>query len=487
MPDILFIGDLVARATFLGCFLILFISQLFQMTKRPTNPKFLLIAMGMGVIAFILLFIEAILWEMDPIDENRAINYIFAFIFLQFYAYFWYLHYESIVNVILPRNRILMSLPILLLNGTAACLHFLGINLGGAQLVARIALLTWLLLCGLIIAVILTNDLLELKKIPPSELGAIVIQSAGAAFLLIETFFSTVGAYDKSASSLLVTLGICVFFIGIFSLLATYLLLNPSHIQFPSLQHDYYSKMQGAFVDQKAKIAAQIDEFVATTATELVPKKLPSTAIFILIYILNSEDFTSYAKSIETDLNLGKSTVSYNLNLLEKEGLIVRRIVSLQDDQRVKAVKVVEKGIMFLFSFYLQLERQFRPSQRLGSFFMKEYAEELVDEALNVVLDGFAFAKKPLLESLTTENLLDDAVPIKPTQILSPKKIFDLPHHLQGTALGVITLQEGTLEEITTESGLDLDRTRRDLNQLRGLGFVGVKLKGGKITYFCSV
>ncbi|MHA2232691.1 MAG: MarR family transcriptional regulator [Candidatus Hodarchaeales archaeon] len=68
----------------------------------------------------------------------------------------------------------------------------------------------------------------------------------------------------------------------------------------------------------------------------------------------------SYAKSIETTLNLNKSTVSYNLSLLEKENLVERRSEHLEEDQRLKAIVLASGGLDYLYAVFMQLERFFK-------------------------------------------------------------------------------------------------------------------------------
>ncbi|MFW9914522.1 MAG: hypothetical protein ACFFGZ_02830 [Candidatus Thorarchaeota archaeon] len=486
MPDLFFFVELAIESVFLTAFSFLFIIQLQQIQKKAINTRFFLVAMLMGSVAFGILLLDTILWEIDPSEENRIAFILLVIIFLQLFAIFWYGHYESMVNVVLPKMQVLAPLTLVILNLGILGLHLLESDFESVTLAMQIAFLTWIPICSVIIAIIMRNDLIELKRIPMIEVVAIGIQLGSAAVLLAEGLLYALGLYDKDISSLLTLLGLLIFFVGLLILLINYLFLNPPHVQLPSLQHEYFTKMRAAFADQKGKIGAQIDDFISTSVTELVPKKLPSTAIFILIQILNSEDFTSYAKSIEENINLSKSTVSYNLALLEKEGLIERKTISLQDDQRVKAVTICEKGFDYLFSFYLQLEGHFKPTRPLGIHFMKEYVEGLVDDALNVVLDGFTTSPKTRIEGLSAERLSEEALSLKPTKVLSPKEIFYLPHQFQATALAIVTLQEGTLEEIAAESGLDQDRTQKHLARLREMGFVGVKMSAGRPTYYCS-
>ncbi|MHA2495164.1 MAG: hypothetical protein ACXAEI_06735 [Candidatus Hodarchaeales archaeon] len=124
---------------------------------------------------------------------------------------------------------------------------------------------------------------------------------------------------------------------------------------------------------------------------------------------------------------------------------------------------------------------------KLGMRFMKEYGEVLADEMLSVPLDTFAPFKKTIYEVVTSETVTDDMKSIKPTKMLSTGEIFSLPHYLQSTALAMISLQEADEAEIAEESGSDPDAAKKNLDELRELGFIGVKMRSGKTTYFCSI
>ncbi len=70
---------------------------------------------------------------------------------------------------------------------------------------------------------------------------------------------------------------------------------------------------------------------------------------------------------------------------------------------------------------------------------------------------------------------------------LSTGEIFNLPHHLQTTALAMVLLQEGTVNEITQESDNTLDVTQKNLATLYEMGFIGVKQKNGNTINFCLI
>lgn len=382
MPDILDFIDLAVKLLLVTVFFILFVVQLSQMRNKPKplKPWYFVIAMLMGGIGFSILIIDTILWEVNPIDKNRIVFMIFVFVLLQLFGYFWYLHYESIISVTIPKKRNLFFASLVISNLVISALYFLGFNLGLyspfteiwdflgisthegriVTIVSHISFAGWVSAYGIVIFIIISHNLIELKKISTTELVSIAIQFVAVTFLLLEDVLVTLNFYEDDTREVLITTGLLVLFIGLLSLLSSYLLFQPSHVQSPSIQHDYYEKLRYAFIDQKVHTAAEVDSSEPIVITELTPTKLPSTAIFILIHVLNSQAFTSYAKAIENDLNLNKSTVSYNLTLLEKNLLIERKTENLDEDQRLKAIIIGSKGIEYLFSVYLQLEKYFK-------------------------------------------------------------------------------------------------------------------------------
>ncbi|MHA2497425.1 MAG: MarR family transcriptional regulator [Candidatus Hodarchaeales archaeon] len=380
MPDILFFIDLGIKILLLTVFFNLFIIQLYQMKNRPMQSKFFTISMLMGTIGFVILVIDTILWEVNPIKENRIAFHVIIFVLLQVYAYFWYLHYEAIISVAIPKIRNFPLLFLAALSIIITVLYFIGVNLGLSRplsdlwsylgisthpgrvvtIVSHIAFLVWVSVCTIALYIIITSNLIELRKISTFELISIAIQLITTSFLLLEDLFITFSVYDRDMSNMLITIGLLVLFLGLLSLLLNYLLFDPPHVQSPSIQLEYYEKLQNIFSGQAAGTNNERSDSISASAPALAPKKLPSTALFILIHILNSNNSTSYARAIEENLNLSKSTVSYNLNLLENEYLIERKMENLQEDQRFKVVILRNKGMEYLLSVYLQLEKHFK-------------------------------------------------------------------------------------------------------------------------------
>ncbi|MHA2232690.1 MAG: hypothetical protein ACXAB4_09380 [Candidatus Hodarchaeales archaeon] len=301
MPDIFFLLDMALKLFILSVFFILFITQLSQIRNEPIRFKYILIAMLSGVLGFSILLLDTIFWEVNPNKENRRIFHVVVFVFLQVYAYFWYLHYESIISVRMPKRRNLPLLALVILNVTISSLYFLGFNLGLfselwdllgisthegriVTIVSHLAFFTWVPVCGIAIFIILGNGLVELRKISMIELAAIAIQFVASSFLLMDDIFITFSLYDKPTSELMVTIGLMVFFIGLLSLLLSYLVLNPSHVQSPSIQQEYYQQLHFAFSDRKFMAGAQ-GGAASTTAKSFPAQLFLSSFIFSTLRI----------------------------------------------------------------------------------------------------------------------------------------------------------------------------------------------------------
>ena len=123
--------------------------------------------------------------------------------------------------------------------------------------------------------------------------------------------------------------------------------------------------------------------------------------------------------------------------------------------------------------------------QTLGLRFMKEYGEVLLEQIYRPAL--FLPFKKTIHEIIQTVMVTDDSKLITPAKKLSTGEIFGLPHHLQATALAMVSLQEGTVEEIAKESGNTPDVTKKNLVALNERGLIGIKQKNDKTMYFCSL
>ena len=122
--------------------------------------------------------------------------------------------------------------------------------------------------------------------------------------------------------------------------------------------------------------------------------------------------------------------------------------------------------------------------QTLGLRFMKQYGETLIDWDSN--LDTFMPFKDTIKEIIEHGTTTDGSKSIIPSKKLSPSEIFSLPHHLQATALTIISLERGTIQEIADETDESVQSAESNLSSLLDLGFIG-KTKTNEIEiYFCS-
>jgi hypothetical protein len=123
--------------------------------------------------------------------------------------------------------------------------------------------------------------------------------------------------------------------------------------------------------------------------------------------------------------------------------------------------------------------------QILGFRFIKEYGEPLLS------IDRESNISNPFTETIhevLSENIiLDDSKSIPPSLKLSTGDIFNLPHYLQAIALAIVSLQEGTLEEIVIESGENLEIAKKSLLTLQQLGYIGISQRDGIKRYYCSL
>jgi hypothetical protein len=123
--------------------------------------------------------------------------------------------------------------------------------------------------------------------------------------------------------------------------------------------------------------------------------------------------------------------------------------------------------------------------QTVGLRFMKEFGEEIEEDQFDKLSsDRF---RKILFEIIGKDFASDESKLIRPTKKFGTGEIFDLPHKLQSTALALLSLQEGTMDEIAIESGLNRDEIQENLFSLQELGYVGNRSKNGNILFFCSL
>lgn len=122
--------------------------------------------------------------------------------------------------------------------------------------------------------------------------------------------------------------------------------------------------------------------------------------------------------------------------------------------------------------------------QIVGFRFINEYSDVLMRTDYRT--DVFETFKETIREIVPETVISDESKSIEPTIKLGTGEIFGLPTRLQKTALAMVSLRTGTLEDIVQENGDNITDVEQDLNTLQKMGFVGIKQSNGKTTYYCS-
>lgn len=197
--------------------------------------------------------------------------------------------------------------------------------------------------------------------------------------------------------------------------------------------------------------------------------------------IVLSENFQSF-EGISDDVILGRVLTA--IQDLTSE--------TIEKDTEISSVEI--KGLSFhirsfgLFRIVLVTEIPKNPQeimQVLGFRFINEYGNVLMQTDYNLsIFDQF---KETIEEIFPDKKIIDKSKLIKPTVKLSVGEIFNLPTHLQKTALTLISLQKASIEDIVQESGDNFTDAEKNLTSLQNMGFVGQKQINGKILFFCSI
>ena len=121
---------------------------------------------------------------------------------------------------------------------------------------------------------------------------------------------------------------------------------------------------------------------------------------------------------------------------------------------------------------------------RLGIQFMKDFGEQLIKDSLD--LNTFQPFSDTINEIVREELTIDNSKMIIPTKKFSSGELYQLPSHLQPTALAMIALKEGNVEEIASESEKSIEDTVDNLESLQDMGLIGKKVTNDHVSYFCS-
>ncbi|MHA1982808.1 MAG: hypothetical protein ACW967_00540 [Candidatus Hodarchaeales archaeon] len=121
----------------------------------------------------------------------------------------------------------------------------------------------------------------------------------------------------------------------------------------------------------------------------------------------------------------------------------------------------------------------------LGLRFLKEYGEQIIDLGVFDESD-FVHFKLVMKELISRDLSIDESSTINPSIKFTTGEIYGLESAIRPTALALISLREGTVNQIAKESGLDEEITNNNLDHLQEKGLVGKKNHKGEIKFFCS-
>ena len=399
--------SLVLSILIVGCFFLLLIMQIDQFANRKIENLFFIIALVAGTVGITSYIFEIILAITSPNDYITINLHSYLFFFFTVCFYFWYKHYQKIIifkerpsrfdflkrlNVIPHWLEPISTIDVLFFIGffidifyyLCFLLNIQGIfnffwdmvHLSNNQ-GRTVAILSHIAFMGgwvffYITYIIIVNNLVELNKVTLYELLAIISLGFSNVFLFINDLFLTFSVYHGDVGNLIVGLGLLVVFISLIMLLVNFIVLNPSHVQSPSLYKDIAELIRtidapgftnSEFISKN--IASQQLNSIAELESLNIPQKLNGTCIFILIYLMKNLKLKNLlAKDLEADLKLNKSTISYNLKILEKNEFVNRttpielKATNRMDDeldQRQKIISITEAGKDFLISLHQYL------------------------------------------------------------------------------------------------------------------------------------
>ena len=150
------------------------------------------------------------------------------------------------------------------------------------------------------------------------------------------------------------------------------------------------------------------------------------------------------------------------------------------------------KGVVYHLKYFGEIqvvivtnsdERPIKAMNRLGLHFLKDYGEKLSGRWTG---DVSMFEKfESTVESVVDAYFeFDRSFSIDPSKRLTTTLLFSLKKELKNTAIALVTLKEGTVEQIAEESGEDTTTVIDNLAELQNLGYIGVKKGRVEKIYF---
>lgn len=415
MIDPILASSLVLSILIVGSFFLLLIMQVNSYANKKMENPFFIIAVVSGSIG-ITAYIFAVIISFNNSSNVELINNLHSYLFFFFTIcfYFWYKHYQKIITLNekstlkqLDFLKELNFIPNWMYPVTLIDILFvlgLGIDIGyyilyllhlnlivfgiiwnllkisntDGRMVTVFSVIAFLsgLIFFYISYIIINNNLIELNKVPIFELLSILSLGFSNVFLFINDIFITFSVYPLEINNLVVGIGLLIIFFSLIMLLANYILLNPSHVSSPSLYRDI-TNLMNTINDPNFSLKTSIQSIPTSNnplqANSLmgklkIPQKLNGTCIIILIYLMKNNELSSIlAKDLEVNLNLNKSTISYNLKILENNDFINRfnpiegisKGFDEEIDQRRKLIKINDNGKNFLILLHQYLNTIF--------------------------------------------------------------------------------------------------------------------------------
>ncbi|MHA1992543.1 MAG: hypothetical protein ACW981_02790 [Candidatus Hodarchaeales archaeon] len=391
MLDLIIFFDILLKILLIVVFSILLVFQVIQAQEKKLQNYYFTLAIIFGLLATPPYLLDPILWEVIvDVATRDSIRIFLQSTSVTLYAvffYFWYKHYEAIYSLepmkeFKWQNYVLVFLTVA--NLGIYLMHFLGffpwdllqdlydrglmplfLIGGGGRIVTyltHISFFIGILSYGLILYNSIKFKLIELNKISLVELIAIILLFITNVLLFVNDVFLTLEIYGSLGSVIgtpILTGLTFLFFVGLILLIVNYMIFNPGHLLSPSMNREFYYKLNNLLGSENKVLENKKPVADEPEINTFDLKKLNSTSIELLIYLLKHSDEGTYARSIETDLQLNKATVSYNLRILEENSLIDRFESLQENDMRFKKIKINEDGLKFLMTFHSNLSNYF--------------------------------------------------------------------------------------------------------------------------------
>lgn len=207
--------------------------------------------------------------------------------------------------------------------------------------------------------------------------------------------------------------------------------------------------------------------------------------IIYAVYILKNNGTVLVSEYYQSESNLPELSLMGSL-ITSLKGFTSK---ALQNDMKT----IESQGLVFhvrsfgSFSVIVVTNLSKAPTdviQEIGLSFLKDYGEDLLEtETGSKTYDSFQKTLKNIIAFYT----FDETNSLMPFRSLSPQEIFDLPAELQQVALTVLSMGEGTIEQIKEEIKVNISNLAERLEKLQKLGYLGKKVTVTNTIFFCAI